>query len=114
MAKLLEFMSITKKSLGEVDKETARLNFVKKNVTCPWHLKGRVMRQLMKHSEGAKRELIEGVKLFLDERAHTSILLNPDRARPVFHINAESADLMAAQRLASEYEANVKRWAEQE
>jgi mannose-1-phosphate guanylyltransferase/phosphomannomutase len=114
IAKLLEFMAVVKKSFGDVDKATARLTCVKKNVTCPWHLKGRVMRQLMKDSEGSARELIEGVKLFPDPATHTSVLLNPDRARPVFHINAESADPAVAHRLAGEYEAKVKCWAEQE
>jgi phosphomannomutase len=55
--------------------------------------------------------LIEGIKLYpADFGTHTSLLLNPDRARPVFHINAESDDIAAAQQLANEYESKIKNW----
>lgn len=111
IAKLLEFVAQTKKRVGELDKETPRLHFEKKNIFCPWHVKGRVMRKLMEASEKTPRDLIEGIKLYLPESGtNTTVLLLPDRARPMFHINAESADATVAHRLASEYEARVKRW----
>ena len=111
IGKLYEAMAITKKRLGELDKETPRLHFIKKNIPCPWHMKGRVMRELMKDSEALPRQLIEGVKVFpKNTGTHTSVLLKPDRARPVFHINAESEDIAVAQRLANEYEVKVKEW----
>ena len=115
VAKLLEYLAVVRKSVRTIDQETPRLHFVKKNITCPWHHKGRVMRQLMKESEGMRRDLIEGVKLHLDRSdPSTSVLLNPDRARPVFHINAESADPDVAQRLCNEYVSKVRVWIAQE
>jgi mannose-1-phosphate guanylyltransferase/phosphomannomutase len=115
IAKLLEFVARAKKRVGELDKETPRLHFTKRNIFCPWHVKGRVMRKLMEASEKTQRELIEGIKLSLpDLGANTTLLLLPDRARPMFHINAESADPAVARRLADEYEARVKRWIEGE
>ncbi len=115
LAKLLECMAITKKNLGGLEKETPRLHFVKKNIPCPWHAKGRVLRHLMKDTESLTRELVEGVKVFPSNGgSHTSVLLNPDRARPVFHINAESADIALAQKLASEYELKLKSWIQNE
>lgn len=111
VAKLLECMALTKKRLGDLDRETPRLHFVKKNVPCSWHAKGRVMRRLMKDSEALPRDLIEGVKIYPKSMGKlTSILLNPDRARNVFHINAESSDPDIAERLATEYEAKVLGW----
>jgi mannose-1-phosphate guanylyltransferase/phosphomannomutase len=111
IAKLLECMAKTKKRIGELDKETTRLNFVKKNISCPWHMKGRIMRKLTEQSERIPRELIEGIKLYPPNLgAHTSILLNPDRARPVFHVNAESVDIAVAQQLANEYENRIQQW----
>lgn len=113
LAKLLECIAITKKLLGELDKETPRLHFVKKTVPCAWHAKGRVMRRLMKDSEPQRRDLIEGVKIFpLNAGAHTSVFLNPDRTRPMFHIHAESEDADIARRLAEEYETKILRWVE--
>jgi mannose-1-phosphate guanylyltransferase/phosphomannomutase len=115
VAKLLECMALTKKRLGELDRETPRLHFVKKNVPCAWHVKGRVMRRLMKESESLPRELVEGVKLYLsDYGANTSVFLNPDRTQPLFHIYAESDDAAIAQQLADEYEAKLRQWIEHE
>ena len=69
------------------------------------------MRKLTMESEGIHRDLIEGIKLYpANFGPHTSLLLNPDRARPVFHINAESEDIAASQRLAHEYESKIKNW----
>lgn len=111
VAKLLECLAITKKRLGELDKETSNLHLIKRNVPCSWNLKGQVMRHVMKDSERLPRELIDGVKIFPREKDRmTSVLLNPDRTRPLFHINAESKDASIAQRLANEYEAKLIRW----
>ena len=111
ITKLLECIAKTKKRIGELDNETPKLHFIKKNISCPWHAKGRIMRKLTMESEGIHRDLIEGIKLYpADFGPHTSLLLNPDRARPVFHINAESEDIAASQRLAQEYESKIKNW----
>ena len=111
IAKLLECIGKTNKRIGELDQETQRLTFVKKNISCPWHMKGRIMRKLTEESEGIPRDLIEGIKLYPAAiGSHTSILLNPDRARPVFHINIESMDGVIAQQLAHEYEVKIKQW----
>jgi mannose-1-phosphate guanylyltransferase/phosphomannomutase len=115
IAKLHECMAKTKKRIGDLDKETPRLHFVKKNISCPWHVKGRIMRKLTEQSERIPRDLLEGIKLYpKDLGDHTSVLLNPDRARPVFHINAESADIAVAQRLSNEYETLIRQWIEGE
>jgi hypothetical protein len=73
------------------------------------------MRKLTEESEGIPRDLIEGIKLYpVNVGKHTSVLLNPDRARPVFHINTESDDPAVAQGLGSEYELKIKKWIEGE
>ncbi len=114
VTKLLEFLALTKQSIGSLDDTTPRLCFVKKNIPCPWHNKGRVMRHLMKDSEHLRRELVDGVKVFIDSGSpRTSVLITPDRARPIFHINAESADVATAQQLCEEYAEKVKRWIEE-
>ncbi|MCI0706383.1 MAG: nucleotidyltransferase, partial [Ignavibacteriae bacterium] len=113
VAKLLEFMAVTKKRLGELDGETPRLHFVKKTVPCAWHAKGRVMRRLMKDSEPLRRDLVEGVKVYLQSKGnHTSVFLNPDRTRPMFHIYVEADEATTAHELALEYETKILRWIE--
>jgi len=111
VSKLLECLALTKKRFGELDRETPRLHLVKRAVACSWNLKGQVMRHLMKDTESLPRELIDGVKVFPHSNDRlTSVLLNPDRTRPVFHINAESADPNLALQLANEFEAKLHVW----
>jgi mannose-1-phosphate guanylyltransferase / phosphomannomutase len=111
IAKLIEYIAKTGKKLGDLDHETIHLRSEKRKVQCPWHIKGRVMRKLMEDSENVPRELVEGVKLspmHLD--TNTTVLINPDHAKPVFHIIAESSNVETAQKLVQEYEEKVKCW----
>jgi mannose-1-phosphate guanylyltransferase/phosphomannomutase len=109
--KLLECLSLSKKRLGELDNETPRLHMVKRDVPCAWNLKGQVMRHLMKDTERLPRELIDGVKLFPRPGDRlTSILLIPDRTRPIFHLNAESPDASASQQMTNEYDVKLHVW----
>jgi len=111
VSKLLECLAITKKRLGELDKETPRLHLIKRGIPCSWNLKGQVMRHLMKDTERLSRELIDGVKVFPRSGDHlTSVLLNPDRTRPLFHVNAESSDAAIALQLVNEYDAKLHVW----
>jgi len=115
VAKLLECMAITKKRFGEIDSETPRLNCIRKNIPCSFNSKGRVMRRLMKDTESIPRDLIEGVRLYPDNsEKYTSILLNPDRTRPIFHIFAESRDAAAAEQLGERYEKKLLEWIKEE
>jgi len=94
MAKILEMMAVTGIKLAELDKTLPHLRFVKKNISCPWDYKGKVMRHIMKDTEHLRRELLDGVKIFPDAGdAFASILLLPDRERPLFHIKRRSARL---------------------
>lgn len=115
VAKLLEFLAITKKRLGELDRETPRLHSLSQDIPCPWHAKGKVMRRLMKETEKYPRDLIEGVRIYPQgEDDHTSVFLNPDAARPVFHITAESIKPDVAKALSDEFEKKIVEWIETE
>jgi phosphomannomutase len=69
----------------------------------------------MKDTESIPRDLIEGVRLYPDNsEKYTSILLNPDRTRPIFHIFAESRDAAAAEQLGEQYEKKLLEWIKEE
>jgi phosphomannomutase len=70
------------------------------------------MRNIMHDTEGMRRDLVDGVKVYFDDRgmAGVSALLIPDKERPLFHINTEAEDLETAERLAAEYERKVIQW----
>ncbi len=111
LAKILEMMALTGKRLGEIDAALPRMALARLNVNCSWELKGKVMRHIMKDSEGKKRDLVDGVKVYLDLNGQkASVLLLPDKERPLFHINAEAPNQHLADQLAQQYGRKIAQW----
>ncbi|MBC8144458.1 MAG: nucleotidyltransferase, partial [bacterium] len=134
VAKIMEMIAKCGKRLGDVDRELPRRYMNERTVECPWEYKGRVMRRAMEHSEHLQRQLVDGVKIFLDSgegaksaatnggasangaanAASDWALLIPDKEKPVFHVIVESADQQRSMQLAKEYESLVREWKESE
>ncbi len=111
VAKILEMLALADTRFGQLDKQVPKLHMNKKVVHVPWDKKGRVMRYLMKDTDTQPhRILLDGVKLLLDQKASTSVLMWPDRAKPTFHVHAESADKELADILVSQYEEKIVEW----
>jgi mannose-1-phosphate guanylyltransferase/phosphomannomutase len=111
VAKILEMMALTGKRFGILEKEVPKLHLLKSSVHCPWERKGKVMRYMMHETEGMHRVLIDGIKVFFDTEApSTSVLMWPDRAKPLFHIHAESAIKETASLLLTRYEEKILSW----
>ncbi|CUS84918.1 hypothetical protein [Candidatus Kryptonium thompsonii] len=108
ISKILELMAITGMKIGEVEKSLPRLFFKHKLVSCPRDLKGKVMRLATLESEGYKRQLIDGVKIFMDDI--TWILILPDRQRNEVHLFAESDDEKRVEQLLEDYSNKVEFW----
>ena len=111
LAKLLEMMAHADKRLGEFDTEIPRLYGARRTVNCSWEHKGKVMRHIMADTDAFRRDLVDGVKVYLPEGTPgISILMIPDKERPLFHVSAEAREQQAADRLALEYEKKVIAW----
>ena len=111
VAKILEMLALAGTRFGQLDKHVPRLHMNKKIIHVPWDKKGRVMRYLMKDTDNQQhRILLDGVKLILDHKKSTSVLMWPDRAKPSFHVHAESADKELAESLVSQYEEKIVEW----
>lgn len=112
LAKILEMMARTGWHLGALEEKLPRLYRVKRDIRCSWDAKGRIMRRIMQETAKQPRELVDGVRLALDgtKQGAVSVMLLPDKERPVFHIAAEGLTVEAAEALADEYERNVVRW----
>ncbi|HCV41914.1 MAG TPA: nucleotidyltransferase [Bacteroidetes bacterium] len=111
VAKILEMMAHAGTLLGQINKEIPVLEMARRNVNCSWEHKGKVMRHIMRDSEGMRRDLVDGVKIYMEGRYQgASTLLIPDKERPLFHINAEAKDRQTAEALATEYEKKVIGW----
>lgn len=111
VAKILEMLAIANTRFGTLDQQVPKLHMNKKTIHVPWDKKGRVMRYLMKDTDSQPhRILLDGVKLILDQKQSTSVLMWPDRAKPTFHVHAESADKELAEILVSQYEEKIIEW----
>ncbi|MGB6648663.1 MAG: sugar phosphate nucleotidyltransferase [Bacteroidota bacterium] len=111
VAKILEMMAKTGKRLGDFERSTPRVSTAKRQVNCSWEHKGKVMRNIMQDTEGHRRDLVDGVKVYFDDsRENISTLLIPDKERPLFHISAEARNWEAAEALATEFEQKLIQW----
>jgi len=111
LAKILEMMARAEKRLGGFDAEIPKLYAARRTVNCSWEHKGKVMRYIMANTEQSRRDLVDGVKVYFDDRQRgASILLIPDKERPLFHVSAEAQDQQTADRLALDYEKKVISW----
>ncbi len=108
ISKILELIAITGMKIGEIEKSLPRLFLKRKLVPCPRDLKGKVMRFATLESEKYKRQLIDGVKIFMDDV--TWILVLPDRQRNEVHLFAESDDEKKVEQLLEDYSDKVKLW----
>lgn len=110
MAKIMELLAKEEKSFSELLREQALLSLKKIAVPCDWDKKGTVMRKVMEFSEGQKRELVDGVKIYSDNGEW--VLLIPDRREAFFNIFVESHNEKRTDEMLEIYEKRIKEWAE--
>ena len=111
VAKILEMMALADKRFGVVDKEVPRLQLLKRSIHCPWDRKGTVMRHMMHDTDGMRRILVDGIKILFDiDSPSPYVLMWPDKTKPLFHLNAESADKETASSLLRLYESKILAW----
>jgi mannose-1-phosphate guanylyltransferase/phosphomannomutase len=81
--------------------------FMQSGISCPWEMKGGIMRRMSEDSLEKEATFIDGIKVhFGDDWA----LVLPDQYIPFVHIVAEARDEKAAQKLISEYHKKVENW----
>jgi mannose-1-phosphate guanylyltransferase/phosphomannomutase len=89
-AKLLELLSLQDLSIGEAHASLPAYHMASETVSCPWEIKGKIMRVLMEETGNENTELIDGIKIYRDG-GWTLIL--PDASEPYFRIYAEAPTL---------------------
>lgn len=115
VAKILELLSrngnstsaCKKRCLVDLRRELDQYHMVKRTVPCSWGKKGQVMRELSKHTEDCKRQLIDGVRVL---NCDSWVQVMPDRRKASFHILAESTKPGEAEKLVEKYAAKVNQW----
>ena len=107
-AKLLEALARSGKKLSQVADEFEPIYIRQDRVACSWGKKGGVMRRLIEYTEGENRQLVDGVKVWKNEREW--VLVIPHSDKPYFVITAEGRTEDTARRLMEEYFQLVERW----
>ena len=104
-AKILELLAKSGRRIEELKERIGELKLIKREVFCPREKKGKVMRALMKETEGMTRDLIDGIRLHYPGGW---VLLLPDSRRPYFRVLAESDDSQEGERLSEEYIEKIR------
>ncbi len=107
IARILEMLAVSGKSLQDWQKEVPPIYIKRFAVPCPWDRKGQVMRNLMKHTEGRKRLLIDGVRI---TEEGGSVLFIPDKEKAYFYIQSEAKTEEEAVQLNKKYKELMDQW----
>jgi mannose-1-phosphate guanylyltransferase/phosphomannomutase len=100
LAKLLDLLAATGRSLSSIVESLPRVHVVHETVPTPWERKGMVMRELVERETEHDLLLVDGVKVV---RPDGWALVLPDPDEPLTHVWAESDGENAARQLAQEY-----------
>lgn len=106
VAMLLEFLATQNTALSAVVDSLPEYHVAKRQVACPWEIKGAVMRLLNEEYREPREPQIDGVKIWLD--GDDWVLILPDPDSPLFRVYAESGSEEQAGRLADSYASVVE------
>jgi mannose-1-phosphate guanylyltransferase/phosphomannomutase len=101
IGKVLEIVTRSGRSLGELVADLPRSTLIRQSVDCPWSLKGVAMRRLIEAVKGMQVDNMDGIKVFEDD-GWVQVIPDPDE--PVFHIWAEGEDEQESEQLARKYQ----------
>lgn len=99
LGQLLAYLSKINLSLSQVLAQIPKFNRSQRTVSCPWELRGRVMRQLVEEEIG-ELQLVDGIKI--PQNVGWALVL-PDEAEPFFQVYSEASSQEEADMLATAY-----------
>jgi mannose-1-phosphate guanylyltransferase/phosphomannomutase len=106
--KLLEALACSGARLRELADQYPTIHVRQERVACPWGRKGAVMRRLMEATESETRDLVDGVKVWKDDREW--VLIIPHSHKPYFVVTAEGRDAGSTAALLDHYKRQVELW----
>jgi mannose-1-phosphate guanylyltransferase/phosphomannomutase len=105
LAKLLDLLAATGRSLSSVTRELPRVHVAHQVVPTPWERKGGIMRETLTQAKDLDLVLVDGVKVLHPDGW---ALVVPDPEDPVTHVWAEGDTDQAARQLAQEYARRIR------
>ena len=105
LVKLLELRATTGIPLSEARAQLPQAVYLTATEFCPWEAKGRVMRVLLDSHRDHSLDLVDGIKVFVDDGF---VLVRPDPDEPAYHIVASVTDESEGRKLIDEYARLVR------
>lgn len=110
--KLLEGLAKSGAKLNEVAGSHASIHMRQHRISCPWGRKGAVMRRLMEETEMEQRQLVDGVKVWKDQRDWALII--PHSHKPYFVVTVEGESDARADQMVAHYSSMVEKWRDED
>lgn len=107
IAKLMELAAFCGMSLSQGLSTVPARAFLQTSLSCPWEMKGGIMRKMSEDSLEKEASFIDGIKVHFGD---DWVLVLPDQYIPIVHIVAEAKDHKAAQKLLTEYQKKLEAW----
>ena len=107
-AKVLQALAASELQLSQLADQHEQIFIRQERVACPWGRKGAVMRRLMQETEGERRQLVDGVKIWKGDREWAMIIPHSDK--PYFVVTVESNNEEGAEALLDKYSGCVAMW----
>ncbi|MFC1556365.1 sugar phosphate nucleotidyltransferase [candidate division KSB1 bacterium] len=105
--RILEMLIHLDMTLGELADTIPAPNIIKRDIACSWEEKGKVMGALMEATEGLNRELLHGIKVFIDDGW---ILFLPAKEEPLFTVTVEAESKERAEAIVLEWAEKIRAW----
>jgi mannose-1-phosphate guanylyltransferase / phosphomannomutase len=107
LVKIVELMARHQAKLHALSEAVPAFETFHQKIPCPWDRKGLVMRRAIEAVQPLRHELIDGIKVFVDE---SWVLMLPDPDEATFHVWAEAPSKAQARTLLKEYSQKIKTW----
>ena len=105
LVKLLELRARIGVPLSQARAELPQVAYITATEFCPWEAKGRVMRILLDRHRTDSVDLVDGIKVYVDDGF---VLVRPDPDEPAYHVIASVADPERGRQLVDEYLVEVR------
>jgi len=102
---ILDFLNIKQLSLSKVINNLPQFYVYRDVLSCPWELKGKILRSLLESSGGNSFDTIEGARF---KHSKGQILILPDSEKPLVNIITESNLLEVAQEISGSYKEKIE------
>jgi len=106
--KLIEMLSLQAKKIGELYASFPLFYYHESRVPCPNSQKGKMMRKFLEDSVGKEASHVDGVKIWVDQKAW--VLMIPDQNNDSLRLYVQAESKTAGEKILKEYTKKIELW----